>query len=305
MPNDTILSKLSNLRDPVSLSVRRKVEEAAGYDTGILLFGETGTGKDFWAEYIHYLSGRDKMINLNCGDVPENLLESEWFGYMKGAFTGAGEEYEGRWKTAGDGTIFLNRIDLLNLNMQSRLLRIIERKKFYPLGSSVESDTKARFIYSADLDIGENASTGKFRKDLFYRISAYSIFVPPLRERKKDIMPLIRFFTGQKGINIELSPKGEKRLTDHRWEGNIRELENFVNNVSITKRTLEDNDTMTIGGSLNHPLQGFHDDITLREMEHRYIDHLIKKYKNKTKVAGILNISRKSLYDRIRKYGGD
>lgn len=306
MQKDTISSLLNNLKDPLSHEIRRKADKVSAYDTSVLLFGETGTGKDFWANYIHQKSGKEKMLNLNCGDVPENLLESEWFGYRKGAFTGADREYEGRWKTAEGGIIFLNQIDLLSINMQSRLLRIIERKKYYPLGSPDESEINARFLFSTDHDIGEKVNSGKFRRDLYYRISPFSIHIPPLRDRKKDILPIIRFFASKKGLKLKLTKKGEKKLLDHRWDGNIREAENFINNIAVVKNIVEDSDTGKLEEtSFSKGRYLFHDDLSLRELEMKYINHLIKKYGNKSKVAGILGISRKSLYDRIEKYGKD
>jgi transcriptional regulator with PAS, ATPase and Fis domain len=131
MPSDTIFTKIKNLKDPLSLKIREKVDCIADLQTNVLLFGETGVGKDFWAQYLLETSKFPKMVNLHCGDIPENLLESEWFGYKKGAFTGAGEDNLGKWKTAENGILFLNQIDLLSLNLQSRLLRIIERKSIY------------------------------------------------------------------------------------------------------------------------------------------------------------------------------
>jgi len=306
MQKDTISSLLNNLKDPLSIEVRRQADKVSAYETGVLLYGETGTGKDFWANYIHKLSEKDNMLNLNCGDVPEHMLESEWFGYRKGAFTGAEREYEGRWETADGGIIFLNQIDLLSLNMQSRLLRIIERKKFYPLGSPQEMTVNSRFLFSADHDIEEKVRSGKFRKDLYYRISAFSIRIPPLRERKEDILPLIRFFASEKGLKSKITKTGEKKLRYHNWDGNIREVENFVNNISIVKNMIEDADTDRLAQTpFSHGSSFLNEDLTLRELEFTYINHLIKKYGNKSKVAEVLGISRKSLYDRIEKHGKD
>lgn len=306
MQKDTISSLLNNLKDPLSEEVREKAEKVSAFDTGVLLYGETGTGKDFWAKYIHKLSGKEKMLNLNCGDVPENLLESEWFGYRKGAFTGADKEYAGRWESAADGIIFLNQIDLLTINMQSRLLRIIERKKYFPLGSPYEFEINARFLFSTDDDIEEKVRSGRFRKDLYYRISAFSIYIPPLRDRQNDILPLVRFFASKKGVILQLTKKGEKRLLEHRWDGNIREVENFINNIAVVKSLIEDSDTEKLAETtFSQGTTLLQDDLPLRELEIKYINHLIKKYGNKSKVAAILGISRKSLYDRLEKYGKD
>ena len=162
MPNDTIFTKIKNLEDPASLKIRERVDRIADLQTNVLFYGETGVGKDFWAEYLFESSNFEKMVNLHCGDIPENLLESEWFGYKKGAFTGATDDYDGKWKRAENGILFLNQIDLLSLNLQSHLLRIVERKKFFPLGSNQEVDINVRFLFSADADIEEKVKHQKY-----------------------------------------------------------------------------------------------------------------------------------------------
>ncbi|MCK4944426.1 MAG: sigma 54-interacting transcriptional regulator, partial [Candidatus Aminicenantes bacterium] len=145
MERDIIFTGINNLKDKESLGVKKKIEKIADLATNVLIFGETGVGKDFWVYYLSEFSHFNNILNLHCGDVPETLLESEWFGYRRGAFTGASRNYEGKWKQAGEGILFLNQIDLLSLNLQSRLLRIIERKKYFPLGSNRETDIPARF----------------------------------------------------------------------------------------------------------------------------------------------------------------
>lgn len=303
MQNDTISELLNNLKDPASLEVRKKIDMVSGLGTNVLFFGETGTGKDFWANYLFQKSGKENILNLNCGDIPENLLESEWFGYKKGAFTGADKDYEGKWKMAEHGILFLNQIDLLGLNMQARLLRIIERKKYFPLGSPLEIGLNARFIFSTDSDIEDKVRSGGFRQDLFYRISSYSLFIPPLRERKGDILPLLEYFSKKKNLALNLTKAGAGKLTDYSWPGNIREIENFVNSLSIIKDSIEDVDADHLSIRFE---ENFETDkskeYTLREMEQRYIKYLLNKHKNKSKVAGILGISRKSLYDKLERY---
>lgn len=303
MQNNTVSTLINNLKDNKSLEIKEKIHEIADLKTNLLVFGETGVGKDVWVDYLHQVSPYEMMVNLNCGDVPETLLESEWFGYRKGAFTGADRDYEGRWKRAEHGILYLNRIDLLGLNLQSRLLRIIERKKYYPLGSNQEVDIQARFIFSADHDIEHKVRQGVFRQDLYYRISSYSLCIPPLRERKEDIFPLVKFFAGKHGLTVKLSPRAKRTLLDYPWNGNIRELENFVTNVSILKQELQDDDVYNLLKSA----QDFSAvikarEMTLAELEKEYIDWLLAKHKNKAKVARILNISRKSLYDKLNRH---
>lgn len=303
MPNDTIFTLIKNLKDKKSLAIQEVLQKIADIDTNLLIYGETGVGKDFWADYLFRIGKYHKMVNLNCGDVPETLLESEWFGYKRGAFTGAEKDYEGKWQQAEGGILFLDQVDLLSLNTQAKLLRIIERKKYFPLGSNREVDINVRFVFSADHDIEQKARVGKFREDLFYRIAAYRIPVPPLRERKKDILSLFMYFAAQKGLRVNLGSAALKLLQDYHWPGNIRELENFVTNLSIVKKEVTDDDIYPI----LRTSEDFFETVKYREMslgqlEKEYIQYLLKKYKNKAKVAKILQIARKSLYNKLDSY---
>jgi transcriptional regulator with PAS, ATPase and Fis domain len=300
MQNGIIFTWVQNLHDEKSLAVKEAIHQAADLNSNLLIFGETGVGKDFWIDYLFSIGNNKIILNLNCGDVPENLLESEWFGYKKGAFTGADNDHEGKWKKADGGILFLNQIDLLSLNLQSKLLRIIERKKFYPLGSGEETDINARFVFSADEDIEQKVRNGLFRADLFYRISTYKVRVPPLRERKKDIMPLVEFFARQKNLRIDFSENARNVLLSFPWQGNIREIENFITSVSIRKNHISDDDSFALIKNSEDFLDSVKTtDMSLNELESRYIDYLLRKYKNKTKVAKILQITRKSLYNKL------
>lgn len=301
-----IFTLLNNFKDKKSLEIKNKIDRIADLDTNILIYGETGVGKDFWANYLFEVSKFKKILNLNCGDVPESLLESEWFGYKKGAFTGADRDYEGKWKKAENGILFLNQIDLLSLNLQSRLLRIIERKKYFPLGANKELDINVRFVFSADYDIEEKVRNGLFRQDLYYRISSYTIFVPPLRERKKDILPLVLFFAKKRNLKVNLERKSINLILSYDWKGNIREVENFVNNVSILKNELKGEDVYDLLEDSRAFIETFkYSEMRLSELEKRYIFYLLRKYKSKVKVSRILGISRKSLYNKIKKYEKD
>ncbi len=303
MENDTVSTKINLLKDKSSISVREKIDIIANLNNSVLLTGETGTGKDFWAEYLYYKSNFNKFLNLNCGDVPESLLESEWFGYKKGAFTGANTDYDGKWITADGGILFLNQIDLLSINVQSRLLRIIERKKYFPLGSTKEKDINVKFVFSTDSDIEEKVKNGLFRADLFYRISPFIIGILPLRERKEDIMPLLEHFASEKSIKLSLSKEGIDIIKNYNWTGNIRELENFVSRIALINNSITDKDALgLIKNSKVFLDMEIKKEKTLKEIEYNYIKYLIRKYKNKSKVSRILNISRKSLYNIIEKY---
>ena len=303
MPNDTIFTLISNLKDQKSLAIKETIEKIAPLQTAVLLYGETGTGKDFWAKFLASISPFQPLLNLGCGDVPETLLESEWFGFQKGAFTGADHDFPGKWKNAEKGTIFLNNIDLLSLNMQAKLLRVIERKKFFPLGSTQETDISARFVFSADSSIEEKVHSGEFRSDLYFRIATVSIFIPPLRERKNDIPPLLHYFCRQHQVDMQLTPQALQKLLDYPWPGNIRELENFVFGLSVRGCPMGEEEVRSL---LERPQNILHaiksGERSLAEMEKEYIAYLVHKYKNKSRVARILKISRKSLYNKLKMY---
>ncbi len=302
MPNDTIFQLTKNLKDRKSREVRDLVHQVSDVPTNLLVYGETGVGKDFWVNYLFEISKHEIMLNLNCGDVPETLLESEWFGYKKGAFTGADRDYEGKWRGAEGGILFLNQIDLLSLNLQAKLLRIIERKKYYRLGAGEETDINSRFIFSAGADIEQKVRDGLFRADLYYRISPYRILVPPLRERKKDILPLVTYYARKMNLKLEFSKKAVKYLCDYPWLGNIREIENFVTGAAVGKLALTDDDIYDLLKNSRDFFEAARTgEMPLDELEQRYIDYLMHKYKNKVKVAKILQISRKTLYNKLNK----
>lgn len=305
MPSATIFPQASELPDPASLQVKAAVENVAGLDTPVLLWGETGTGKDFWAAFLAARSPFQPLFNLGCADVPETLLESEWFGFQKGAFSGANRDFPGKWLQAGNGTIFLNGIDLLGLNMQAKLLRAIERKRIFPLGSGTEAEITARFLFSADSTIEDKVRRGEFRADLYYRISTVSIFIPPLRERPGDILPLLHHFCSRKNVPVALSAEARKRLLRYPWPGNIRELENFVSGLAVRGAALDENGAWTLlerqGPMLDFIQAG---ERTLAEVEAEYTAYLLRKYRNKSRVARILGISRKSLYNKMKRHEG-
>lgn len=303
MPNNTDSVSVDHLTDPGSLEVRRRLDRAAPLKTPVLLIGETGSGKDVWAEYLHMVSGCHPFLNLHCGDVPETLLESEWFGHRRGAFTGAEQDFSGKWAVAGNGTLFLNRIDLLGLAIQAKLLRIIEGRRYYPLGDVRERKVNARFIFSADADIEKRVREGTFRPDLFYRISTLTVPVPPLRERPEDIRSLLIHFARRFGVEVRLTADGQRRLLDYPWPGNIRELQNLVESARIFGGVLADDrvEHLVNDGATLLELACARE-WSLDRLEEEYIRFLMRRYPQRTTVARILGISRKSLYNRLKRY---
>ena len=224
------------------------VETVAATDSNVLICGETGTGKELIAHAIHNLSPRSKrtLVKVNCAAIPTGLLESELFGHEKGAFTGAIERRIGRFETAQGGTIFLDEVEDIPLELQSKLLRVIQEREFERLGSSRTIRVDVRIVAATNADLAELVAEKKFRSDLYYRLNVFPITLPPLRERREDIPLLVRFFTQKfarqmkRGIEKIPSPT-MAALTDYHYPGNIRELQNMIERAVILSRgrTLE------------------------------------------------------------------
>lgn len=241
-----IISKENIINDLVTKSrhAERVMElalKASASDANVLLQGETGAGKDFWAAFIHSSSSfcSGKLINVNCGALPENLVESEFFGYGKGAFTGAKNEGKaGYFEAANGGTIILNEIGDLPMHMQVKLLNVIQEKAVLRIGETVPRKTNFRLIAATNKELFRLVGEGKFREDLYYRLNVIPIHIPPLRDRKDDIFSLIHYFLarneekyrGGKRLSVELLT----RLLNYSWPGNIRELENMMERLYIT-----------------------------------------------------------------------
>ena len=210
-------------------------------DTTILITGETGTGKEVVTQYIHSHSRRKakEMVEINCAAFPENLLEAELYGYVKGSFTGASAEGKiGLIEKANGGTLFLDEINSMPLALQSKLLRVLETHKVKRIGALDEKYIDFRLITATNRDLRECVKEGTFREDLFYRISVVPVQVPPLRERKEDILPLteyfLHYFCQQYGIVKTFGPKAVQKLMDYSWPGNVRELRNVIERVVVT-----------------------------------------------------------------------
>jgi DNA-binding NtrC family response regulator len=213
-------------------------------DTTVLIRGENGTGKELVAKAIHFNSPRKDgaFMAVNCGAIPENLMESEFFGHEKGSFTGASERKIGKFQLANNGTLFLDEIGELKPEMQVKLLRVLQEKKFMPVGSSREIKTNTRIITATNRNLEKMIEDGTFREDLFYRLNVMPIFLPPLRERKDDIPALaqhfIKRFSKSMGRDIySINPEAVEIMRSYRWPGNIRELENSIERAFIVEST--------------------------------------------------------------------
>jgi transcriptional regulator with GAF, ATPase, and Fis domain len=237
------------------MDVMKRVRDYARTDFPVLITGESGTGKDLVASALHNLSSRNNkpFIIQNCSAIPDALLESELFGYKKGAFTDATEDKTGLLKAADGGTVFLDEIGDMSLHLQSRILRVIQNNEIKPLGETKTDKINIRIISATNKDLSQAISKKEFREDLFYRINVLPIHLPPLRQRKKDIPLLLNYFFKREAFNIgisqkRISKKAIQYLEDYQWEGNIRELENFVKYIVSTV----DNDIVGVSEIPDH-----------------------------------------------------
>jgi len=276
----------------------------------ILLQGESGTGKDLIAKYIHLHSRRSSFpfLVLNCAAVPENLLESEIFGYEKGAFTDAKTQKKGLLELANGGTLFLDEIGELKLNLQAKILRVLEDGIFKRLGGIRDIQTDVMFIAATNRDLKKRVEENQFREDLYYRISIFPIYIPPLRERREDILPLAKHFIniynkrlGKKVLGF--TKEAEKEVIEYNWYGNARELKNVIERAMI----LINKDYIDLK-DLNIHLD-FKNDIkkteflSLEEMEINFIKEALKNNNyNVTKAAKVLKITRDKLRYKMKKY---
>ena len=220
---------------PVMDQLRELLGEAGASEARILLSGESGTGKELAAREIHRASSRSAFpfVTLSCGAIPDTLVESELFGYRKGAFTGALSDHRGKIESAAGGTLFLDEVGDLSLGAQAKLLRVIQEKRIEPLGCEESVPVDIRILASTNKNLAAACAAGRFREDLFYRLNVIPIGVPPLRERGNDAPLLFRHFLSELNADMELGPGGEAFLCSYQWPGNIRELRNLAERCAV------------------------------------------------------------------------
>ncbi len=291
--------------------IYQKIIRVAPTDTTIILYGETGTGKTIIAKAIHILSQRKgAFVEINCASIPENLIESELFGYEKGAFTGALKTKPGKIELAKDGTLFLDEISEMSLPVQAKFLKVLQEKTFERLGGLNSIKTNARFITATNKDLKKLVKEGKFREDLYFRINVFPINIPSLRERKKEILKIAEYIIQKlcQKLNKEipkLSDKAKETLLNYHWPGNIRELENVLERSLILcqGRELEIDLELDFSEELFETEKEKDSAINLKSLEKQAIIEALKKTKgNKKKASKLLGISLRTLYNKIKEY---
>lgn len=296
-------------RSPKLREVVAQGEMVATADCNALILGETGTGKELVAKLIHNSSLRQHrpFIKLNCAAIPTGLLESELFGYERGAFTGAVAQRLGRFELANKGTIFLDEVGDIGLELQPKLLRVLQEQEFERLGSTRTVQTDVRVIAATHRDLPQMVAEGKFREDLFYRLNVFPITIPPLRERVEDIPLLVdhfaKYYAHRLDKKIEVVPSDVmEAFTQYSWPGNIRELQNFIERAVI----------LSSGPALMPPLTELvrlkesiePEPITLREVERAHISRILRQANGElTRAAALLGVPRTTLFYKIRRLG--
>lgn len=281
----------------------RLIQKIAGSDQNVLIFGETGTGKNLTAKKIHELSGRSGQpyLAINCANIPEELFEAELFGYGRGAYTGAVKEKTGLLEAAGGGVVLLDEIGELPLRMQAKILQTIENKELRRIGETRPRKIWARFIFATNKNLEEEVSKGTFRKDLYYRVNVVRLCLPPLRDRKGDIPLLVKAFLrkaeAEKHGECLISAAAMKKLIDYDYPGNVRELENIIARASLLKngKTIAAED---IDVDRTASRYGSREKITPRMIQ----EALVRCKWNKTMAAREIGKSRRQFYRLLRKY---
>jgi len=322
------LTGLDNIigQSPKMRAIFDLIQTIAPQTSRVLITGESGTGKELVARAIHENSLRAQapFITINCGAFPETLLESELFGYMKGAFTGANENRKGLFEAAHGGTLFMDEIGNMSLTMQVKLYRVLQEGKVRPIGSTEETGVDVRIIAATNKDFEKEIAEGRFREDLYYRLSVIPIQLPPLRERREDIPLLARHFLEKFRKAMEkpieaLSPEAVRRLESYDWPGNVRELENTMERAvaletgnEISLRVLPDriagfSSAGPLGAAgapaVEFPAEGLDFEREIAEAERRYLQAALEKAEGvRTKAADLLKISYRSFRHYAKKH---
>ncbi|WP_096439884.1 sigma-54-dependent transcriptional regulator [Alteribacter populi] len=326
-----VFKEKRQLHDMVGISEKMKrvfdmVHKVANQTITVLLQGESGTGKSRCAQAVHLESDRKEQpyIEVNCAAIPDQLLESELFGYAKGAFTGANQSQKGKFEAAHKGTLFLDEIAEISLELQAKLLQVTQNKTFYPLGSNEQKQVDVRLIAATNSDLWEMVQGGTFREDLYYRLNIIGIHIPPLRERTEDlpllIEQMIQEISEEQGQSYQLESGLLKQLSEYSWPGNIRELYNAIARAAVLsegnilkledfpnefKQTVKSDNAQETGELQDEAQLGEDFSLTdrLQSYEQTAIEEALRQARgNQAQAAELLGISRQSLLYKVRKY---
>lgn len=287
-------------------------QRVAKTDSSVVIMGETGTGKDVLANYIHLNSLRTQgpFVSINCASFQESMLENELFGHEKGAFTDARERKLGFFEIASGGTIFLNEISEMPMGMQAKLLHVLEQSEFYRVGGTRLIRSDARVLTATNRDLEERVKEGAFRQDLYYRINMFSITVPPLRQRRADIIPLAEKFLSQTNPEKILADEAKTVLSGYAWPGNVRELKHVIQRAAIlTSDDFIGSDHLMIDAvkdtvDIEELMLSSDATVTLEQIQARHIQNVLASVGwNRAKASEVLDVDPKTLYRKIRKFG--
>ncbi|MBC8383478.1 MAG: sigma-54-dependent Fis family transcriptional regulator, partial [Candidatus Cloacimonetes bacterium] len=287
------------------------VKRVAHVDASVLISGESGTGKEVIADIIHLLSPRKrhKMIKVNCSAIPETLLESELFGHVKGAFTGAIRDRKGRFEEANGGTLFLDEIGDIAPSIQVKLLRTLQTMEFEPVGSSTTKKVDVRIIAASNKNLQTEVQLGHFREDLYYRLNVIPIHLPPLRERKQDIKELVDHFLSMYcgDEDISFSHDALMKLVNYPWEGNIRQLKNVIQRtIALTRSNVIHTEELPDEIQKYHPVDKEGNTKTIANVERTHIMKILEECEfNQLRAAEMLGIHRNTLSRKIKEYNID
>jgi DNA-binding NtrC family response regulator len=300
-------------RSDALTAIFKLVEKIANTTSSVLIQGESGTGKELIARAIHYGSARADapFVAINCAALPESLLESELFGYVRGAFTGANSNKTGLFKTADGGTLFLDEISEMPASLQVKLLRALQEREFLPLGTTRPVSFDARLIAATNRNLEEEIAGARFREDLYYRLSVFSLTLPPLRERREDIPLLIRFFVEKFCRLLNVPPKtvseeAMQAMINYEWRGNVRELQNAIErSVTLSDERIERSHLpQKVLESAPAALDRTGQLLTLEELERRHILGTLQRVADdKAAAAALLGIDLSTLYRKLKRYG--
>ena len=314
-------------QSPAMLKLFKVLETVSNTTSTILLTGETGTGKELVARAIHHNSSRaqERFVPLNCGAIPETLLETELFGHVKGAFTGAIANRPGRLEQADRGTLFLDEIGTMSANLQSKLLRVLQEREFERVGDAQSTKVDVRFIAATNSDLAEMIELGRFREDLFYRLNVIPIHLPPLRDRREDVPLLVQRFINKLGqkqeparANIRISQEAMRRIMAFDWPGNIRQLENTIERVLVLTPgqsqidisdlplELQETNRVTTSSGVSLPESGIDLQNYLRNLERSLLGLALERTGgNQNKAAELLNIKRTTFIEKTKRLSLD